>query len=304
MPVAVIALATWQGVAYLPELLTSLEQQERRPDLVVVGDDGSTDGGPDLIQTWSERTGIAVHRLPPHGERLGPCQNFARILEHCRSILDAVVFLCDQDDRWHPSKIRIGCQLANDRLPRLLVHDLRLIDAQGQVLANSFLKHQGYRARHGATPAVLAAMNSFPGCGMICNHALLERALPIPHEAVMHDWWLALVAATTGRIRFDPRILVDYRQHGANTVGAFDGGLSVQLRRMTRVLTSDYRTAARASQAQARALIRHLGPGLPNSIRAWALAERLNPVTRRIAVLRHGVRKTGWLRNLGMLSRG
>ena len=303
MPVAVIALATWQGARHLPALLTSLEHQERRPDVVVFGDDGSSDGGPALIREWSARTGIPVHGLPTMAERLGPCRNFARVLEHCRSISDSVTFLCDQDDRWHPEKIRIGCQLATDGVPRLLIHDLRLIDDEGRELARSFWKHQGYQARRGSTPAVLAAMNSFPGCGMVCNHALLERALPVPPQAIMHDWWLALVAASTGRIRLEPRTLVDYRQHESNAIGAVDGGVGIRLQRLRRVLTADYRTAALASQAQARAVIRHLGPDVPNPIRAWAVAGRLDPVTRRIALLRYGVRKTGWLRNLGLLSR-
>jgi len=27
------------------------------------------------------------------------------------------------------------------------------------------------------------------------NRKLAELALPIPHEAIMHDWWLVLVAS-------------------------------------------------------------------------------------------------------------
>jgi len=32
------------------------------------------------------------------------------------------------------------------------------------------------------------------GCTAVLNRACLDAALPIPREAVLHDWWLALVA--------------------------------------------------------------------------------------------------------------
>ena len=37
---------------------------------------------------------------------------------------------------------------------------------------------------------------------------------------VMHDWWLALVAAAFGTLIFLDTPLVHYRQHDANTIGA------------------------------------------------------------------------------------
>ena len=35
---------------------------------------------------------------------------------------------------------------------------------------------------------------------VLLNRALLNQALPIPAEALMHDWWLALVASRFGQI--------------------------------------------------------------------------------------------------------
>jgi hypothetical protein len=62
--------------------------------------------------------------------------------------------------------------------------------------------------------------NLITGCTMFINEALAEKALPIPTEAVMHDWWLGLVATAYGKIAFSPGQLVDYRQHENNTLGA------------------------------------------------------------------------------------
>ena len=41
--------------------------------------------------------------------------------------------------------------------------------------------------------------NTLTGCTSLMNRALLEKALPVPPEAIMHDWWLSLVASALGR---------------------------------------------------------------------------------------------------------
>ncbi|HKT98047.1 MAG TPA: hypothetical protein VJS30_16205 [Paraburkholderia sp.] len=38
--------------------------------------------------------------------------------------------------------------------------------------------------------------NPIPGCSMRLNRVAIELATPFPAGAVMHDWWLAMVAAT------------------------------------------------------------------------------------------------------------
>jgi hypothetical protein len=55
---------------------------------------------------------------------------------------------------------------------------------------------------------------------MLVNRKLLDVALPLPEEALMHDWWLALCAAVFGHIGYIEKPLVKYRQHGKNEVGA------------------------------------------------------------------------------------
>ncbi len=44
--------------------------------------------------------------------------------------------------------------------------------------------------------------------------------LPIPIEAVMHDWWMAINVAKHGQIAYIPQQLVLYRQHSTNVLGA------------------------------------------------------------------------------------
>jgi hypothetical protein len=43
--------------------------------------------------------------------------------------------------------------------------------------------------------------------------------MPIPEQAYMHDWWLALVASKYGKLELIDKPLIKYRQHANNTIG-------------------------------------------------------------------------------------
>jgi hypothetical protein len=57
----------------------------------------------------------------------------------------------------------------------------------------------------------------------------VELALPIPNQALMHDWWLALVASSFGKIGFYNAPTVYYRQHNLNVLGAKGRGYNYWL---------------------------------------------------------------------------
>ena len=70
--------------------------------------------------------------------------------------------------------------------------------------------------------------NSVTGCATAFNRALMKIATPVPEAALMHDWWLGLIASAFGQVLTEETCLVDYRQHAGNTLGAkgFFNGLN------------------------------------------------------------------------------
>ena len=66
----------------------------------------------------------------------------------------------------------------------------------------------------------LLSLNHIPGCSIAINRTLAEIANPIPDVAIMHDWWLALVAAAFGSSLFLDQATMEYRQHQDNKYGA------------------------------------------------------------------------------------
>ena len=217
-----VVLPTYNGVTYLEAQLASIHSQTLRPSRVLLRDDGSSDGTLELIRRLQVRYGSWLTVLES-GEKLGCIANTGVLLEVSKA---AYVAFADQDDLWWPDKLERSMHLLchqeaihGSEMPLLVHTDLELVDAQGKRLGETYMQRQRLDpARTGLADLVLT--NVVTGCSMVCNRALLAQALPIPEQALMHDWWLALVASSIGRIVYVPSPTLSYRQHEANVLGA------------------------------------------------------------------------------------
>jgi hypothetical protein len=66
----------------------------------------------------------------------------------------------------------------------------------------------------------LLVQNTVTGCSMMINRASLVYGKNIPKEAIMHDWWLALICSAFGKIVCMSQATLYYRQHDSNDTGA------------------------------------------------------------------------------------
>lgn len=287
-----VALCTYNGARFLSEQLQSIARQTLVPDELVICDDGSTDGTIEILQAFAATSAIDV-RLHLAAQRGGVVANFARAMAGCTG---DVIALADQDDVWLPDKLKItigALHAAQDALGEetpLLAHtDLRVIDAAKSVLADSFWAHQGIRLQHPDALSELLLENFVTGCTVVMNRALRDQALPIPPGAIMHDWWLALVAATRGKVVTLPNATMLYRQHGSNTVGA-------RRRNVVKYILGwrEFIGRVEARIGQSEALAAHLRGGLSKD--AEELIGRFNCDMRRgrlaglLWLIRRGVR--------------
>lgn len=219
-----ILLATYNSEKYLPDQLDSLFEQTFGDWHLTVQDDGSTDKTVEILRKYAavypEKMTVHVNEKNLGGAKY----NFYDLL--LKADADYAM-TCDHDDVWLPDKIERtlaamkDLEVQNGTDVPLLVHtDLTVVDEQQNVVAASMFFQQQLDARRTSLQELLV-QNMVTGCTAMVNQALLAQ-LPrsIPTNMIMHDWWLALVAAAFGAIGFVKEPTILYRQHGDNEVGA------------------------------------------------------------------------------------
>ena len=216
-----IAMATYNGELYLAEQLDSILCQSRLPDELVVHDDASSDATVSVIRDFASRAPFPV-RLKINPGQLGSTRNFEETIRECNG---EIIFLCDQDDIWHPNKIA-------------LIEECFIRDAKaGAVFSDARVFHQNaspdeyklwdkirFTSREreqmvsNEAYAVLLRHPVVTGATMAFRSSFRDLLLPIP-DIWLHDAWISLLIGTTSHLIIIPEQLIAYRQHDNNQIG-------------------------------------------------------------------------------------
>lgn len=213
-----IVMATYNGEKYLRKQLDSILAQSYQQFELIVVDDASMDGTLSILEEYAALDD-RIHVFPSE-KNLGLVSNFERGLRLAKGDFIA---LSDQDDIFRKDKFELllnafkghpSCDLA--------VSDLSLIDGADAEFASSMWRYQKLKPQQGKPFCRLLYLNFVTGCAMMFRRRLLKFALPFPPACLVHDWWLAVVAASSkgGGICLINEPLTAYRQHRSNVFGA------------------------------------------------------------------------------------
>jgi|TARA_R110001583_G_scaffold152131_1_gene303930 glycosyltransferase involved in cell wall biosynthesis len=218
-----ILLATYNGSNYIREQLDSLLSQTNKNWLLLIHDDGSTDSTMEIIKVYCNIHPERIFLLEDDIHFGNSKDNFSHLL--AASTAEYVMF-CDQDDIWLSDKIEktfgLMQDLVNDNkeLPILVHSDLEVVDESLSSIAPSMFAYQGLSKSINGLLQILVK-NSVTGCTMMINRKAIQVSLPMSSSAIMHDWWIAAnVIKHHGIVGFVDKPLIQYRQHGSNSVGA------------------------------------------------------------------------------------
>lgn len=223
-PTTSIALCTYNGERFLTSQLESLLRQTQLPDELIVCDDGSTDGTVGILEKFAQKAPFKVQVLVNQSS-LGVVKNFEKAAKLCQN---AIIFFCDQDDLWMPTKIEKQANfLIQNPDIQVVFSNLDLVNKYLNPLRKTmweevrFRKKQQKRWKSGKAVEVLLQGNRVSGCSMAIRKTFLEQALPFPTQPTgfIHDAYLSLVASLTNQISFLEESLVFYRQHETQQVG-------------------------------------------------------------------------------------
>lgn len=226
-----ILLSTYNGSRYVEALIESVMKQTYPHIRLLVRDDGSSDGTPQILTRYAQRYPDRIRRVCDGRGNLGVTNSMLALLK--QSSADYVIF-CDQDDVWFADKTESLLrairrkEAQSPRLPMLVHCDAYTTDAELRPVdedpRKALMSYQSGRDKRRTSFTNLLFCNPVQGASMICNRALCRELEPllsgrIPKDLI-YDSLIASVCAIRGKIFYLPRPLMNYRQHAANLVGA------------------------------------------------------------------------------------
>jgi glycosyltransferase involved in cell wall biosynthesis len=178
----------------------------------VVSDDGSGDDAwAALVRLTEGDDRFHVSRSP---DNLGFYRNFERALGMVPADARWVGF-ADQDDRWYPDKLSALAGALRDPGVLLAYSDMRIVDAAGATLSDTYWILRGNRWDD--ITSMLVA-NTVTGAASLFERELLGFALPFPDPvaAPYHDHWVALCALALGRVAYVEQPTYERTRHGTS----------------------------------------------------------------------------------------
>jgi glycosyltransferase involved in cell wall biosynthesis len=220
-----ILLGTCDGERFLAAQLESLVCQTHTNWHLTVSDDSTSPNCARVLADFAQKVGHDRVRVM-RGPRRGVAQNYLFLLSQI-PVEVPFVALCDQDDVWMPDKLSraVACMTAAPCAEAVAFFAGRLIcDAELQP------QKAEQAPRRPASFRNALIQNILPGNTIVMNRKaadLCACAAASAQGIIAHDWWIyQMITGGAGRILYDPRPAVLYRQHDRNAIGANAGMIS------------------------------------------------------------------------------
>ena len=299
-----ILLSTYNGAAYLQAFLDSLSNQTCQEFTLFVRDDGSNDSTIEIIEQYAvlHPETIVIDNL----QNIGPKLSFGFSLKYAiqNSHIQYFVMFAYQDDIWLPEKIEMtlkqmkATEKENEEKPVLVHTDLKVVNHELELVSNSFWQYQQIDPSKDSFHRLLV-QNVITGCTMMINRQLAEKSIPIHQGAIMHDWWIGLVASVLGKIVPIHEALVLYRQHIDNNVGAKKFNLRYVIKKIFAPISMDQNFMQAQSFSDSYHTI--LNEEHSKILSVFLTLEKATYLRKVFIVLKYRFFKIGLIRNVGFI---
>jgi len=212
-----VVIPAYNSAKYIRRAIDSVLAQTRRPDEIIVADDGSTDDTAGVVETY----GSDVQLI--HQENAGA--SAARNAGINAATSEWIAFL-DSDDEWLPEKLQLQSELLSRN--RQLVwatanfiychcgqnqHTQKLDEPKGRALLNGRDFFEDY------FDAYIKAAAGWTGTMIVKRSVLIEAGLFRPEQLRFNDedmWWR--IAYQHPVIGYTPRPLAIYHMYVADSI--------------------------------------------------------------------------------------
>ena len=272
---------------------------------LLIRDDGSIDNTQNIIERYTKSHPGKIVWLENDIVNVGTSQSFSILLYQSNA---PYVALCDQDDVWCEEKLAIQMSKILEEeskcekgYPLLINTDLKVTTDTLNIQSQSFWRYQNINPEKMSNLRNLFVQNHITGCTFLMNRALVNNILPIAKEAIVHDWWIALVVAAKGKIVTINTPTVLYRQHCKNDIGAKKWSIVFIIKKILTGSTMS-RNSLNKTKAQTKALV---NSGLIDGdnillAKKYVSMFETNWLKRRQIMIQEKFFKYGFIRNLAM----
>jgi glycosyltransferase involved in cell wall biosynthesis len=239
-----VIVPAFNAADYLEECLDSALAQAGVPVEIIVGDDGSTDATPDILDRYAHDHGVVVLRP---GRNLGPYPLRNRCIEAAAG--EFIAFL-DSDDVWHAGKLRAQLAALAAEPEAGLCHSYMMrVDRHG--LPERRLELHSERYAGWCFPDMLRANGVGTSSVVVRRRALDRVGLFDERFRYRGDWELWCRIARVAPFALVARDLVDYRIHESNI-----GNNTRKVRRFARDVLDKFEDEMDLGDAELRSCLR------------------------------------------------
>jgi len=229
-----ILMATYNGEKYIDAQLESIAKQNQKPNYILIRDDGSTDKTYEKIAKFTQQNADIKIDLVKNKTNLGWRENFQKLMRDASNYDVDYVFFSDQDDFWHPEKIREQVEImeSNHRINLLSSNfEIKKISKNATIprkytggIVDGKPLNEDFTLTNGKVRKVKwddirghFVMNAFVMCARKDFIDNVVNKFYIGSPAVAHDKMLTALAGTTHSYFVYDKILVDWLRHDDNT---------------------------------------------------------------------------------------
>lgn len=214
-----VLMSSYNGEKYIKEQIDSILAQEEVEIYLLIRDDGSRDATLNILEKYEKLDNVRLIK----GENLGVKKSFLSLIAMAPDYFDYYA-LSDQDDYWLTDK---------------MISAINHIEGAGENLDDNFLYYsntclvdenlfplneKGYNVDRPYNFGEILIRNCASGCTYVFGRklkSLIQTRRDVNIEKIpMHDHWINMIClATGGKIIFEKKSHILYRQHGENAIG-------------------------------------------------------------------------------------
>lgn len=298
LPKVAILMCTYNGAKYLPEQLDSIASQTCANWELWVSDDGSDDETRSILEAYMSKWGNEKLHIQA-GPRNGFVKNFIS-LAHNRNIEADFFAFSDQDDIWESDKLESAISWLHhipENVAGLYSTRTLLVDADNNEIGLSplFTKQPSFE---NSLVQPIGGANT-----MVFNNSARKLLLDIDGEISIpsHDWLLYMVVSGCGgKVTYDSKPSVRYRQHSENLMGR-NCNLNGKILRAKWLLKGRFKEWNDANMQILFKIKGRLTPKHLESMAYFANSRKRWLLPRLIGLWRSGVYRQTTLGNIGLV---